>query len=215
MNTKLYLIIALGLVLSFAFIGCTPKDGENGTDEGTDEVTGDETVTPDIVETDTPDAAGSEAIAPAADTAKTQVLKGLQFAYTMVGWNNEVTVAVLDVVIADLEIIAETSTDDAEKGAVAQAKLDLLGAKGNLETALAGTELSKEDLDAVKSTVKGAYETLKAIWAPASGGGTIPEDIGDKMKEGHKLEGDKLKEGHKEEGDKLKEKYAEGEAEGN
>ncbi|MCP4231295.1 MAG: hypothetical protein GY771_14255 [bacterium] len=213
MNTKLYLILALALVVSFAFIGCTPKDEGDDTGEDTGEVTGEDTVTPDIVETDTPDAAGSEAVTPTADTAKTQVLEGLQFAYTMVGWNNEVTVGVLGVVIGGLEIAAEASDDEAEKGAIAQAKQDLLGAKGNLETALAGAELSKEDLDAVKSTVKGAYNTLKAIWMPA-GGGTLAEDVGDKLKEGHKLEGDKIKEGHKEEGDKLKEKYAEGEAEG-
>jgi hypothetical protein len=213
MNTKLYLILALGMVLAFGFIGCTPKEEGDDTGEDTGEVT-DETVEPDIVETETPDAAGSEAVTPTADTAKTQVLEGLQFAYTMVGWNNEITVAVLDVVIADLEIIAGESTDDAEKAAIAQAKQDLLGAKGNLETALAGTELSKEDLDAVKATVKGAYETLKAIWEPAGGGGTLPEDVGDKLKEGHKMRGDKAKEGHKEEGDKKKEKYAEGQEEG-
>jgi len=213
MNHKLYLILALGLVLSFAFFGCTPKEDVEDTGEDTGEVTGD-VVEPGLAETETPDAAGSEAIAPTADTAKTQVLEGLQFSHTVVGWNNEVTVAVLDVVISDLGIIAEASIDDAEKGAVAEAKQDLLGAKGNLDTALAGTELSKEDLDAVKSTIKGAYDTLKAIWAPATGGGKIPEDIGDKLKEDHKLTGDKIKEGHKEEGDKLKEKFAEGEAEG-
>lgn len=209
MNYKTYLILALGVFLAFGIFGCQPKETGEETSGETVEVTGEETEVVDIAATETPDAAGKDVLTPPADTARVQILEGLQFAHTMVGWNNALTVSVIDVTIAGLDVVATGSTDDAEKAAIAQAKQDLMGAKGNLENAISGTELTKEDLEAVKSTIKDAYNTLKAIWEPAGGGGTISEAEGDKLKEGHKAEGDKLKEGHEAEGDKLKEKWGE------
>jgi hypothetical protein len=195
----LYLVFAAALALSI--VGC----GEKPAEEPTEEPVTEEPVT---VELTVPDEAGAEVVMADIETAKIQTIEGLEFAATLIGWDNGLAAAVIGKAITNLDAIkAESSEDDAQ--ILAGVAIVLTGVKGRLEDP---TPIPKTDIEALKDTVLDAVTDLELLWYPApSGGGTqVPEWKGDLMKEKWKEGGDMLKEKYKEGGEAMKHKWAEG-----
>ncbi|UCE26784.1 MAG: hypothetical protein JSW52_10635 [Candidatus Coatesbacteria bacterium] len=201
MNAKKLLYLVFAATLALSIVGC----GEKPAEEPTEEPVTEEPVT---VELTVPDEAGAEVVMADVETAKIQTIEGLDFAATLIGWDNGLAATVIGKAITNLEAIkAESSEDDAK--IIAGVAIVLTGVKERLEDP---TPIPKSDIEALKDTVLDAVTDLQLLWypAPSGGGAKVPEWKGDLMKEKWKEGGDALKEKYKEGGDALKHKWAEG-----
>jgi hypothetical protein len=200
MESKNLLYLALAAILAMSIVGC----GEKPAEEPTEEPVTEEPVT---VELGVPEEAGSEVVMADVETAKIQTIEGLEFAATLIGWDNGLAAAVIGKAIDNLEAVkAESSDEDAQ--ILAGVGIVLTGVKERLEDP---TPIPKTDIEALKDTVLDAVTDLELLWypAPAGGGAKVPEWKGDLMKEKWQERGDMLKEKYKEGGDAMKKKWAE------
>lgn len=201
MSIKNLAYLAFAAVLAISLVSCGEKPAEETTEKPVTEE-------PATVELGVPEEAGAEVVMADIETAKIQTIEGLEFAATLVGWDNGLAAAVIGKSLDNLEAIkAESSDEDAQ--IIAGVGLVLTGVKVRLEDP---TPIPKTDIEALKNTVLDAVTDLELLWypAPAGGGTKVPEWKGDLMKKKWKEGGDMLKEKYKEGGDALKEKWAEG-----
>jgi len=194
MSTKklLYLVFAAALALSF--VACEKKPAE----------------VPEGGEVEGPEVTGPEYEVKMADveTGKTQVIEGLEYVYTLIGWDNGLASTVIGKTNTILDVIAEGSSED-DQVVIFGVKNVLTGVQTRLDDT--SKPLSEAEVKSLKEQVLDALTDLRVLWypEPAAGGG-VPEWYGDLMKKKWKEGGDLLKEKYKEGGDAMKEKWAEG-----
>jgi hypothetical protein len=206
----------LAAVVATAFFACKKKEEVVETAE-----TAVVEAPPEVPVVATPDQAGAKPVETPAEVAKHQMLDGLAYTITVVGWDNPFAATMCGRVLDSLAVMMAAATTDEEKGTLAEVELELRAVKSKLDDVVAkGGTLTQEELDALKASLKEADAKLAGLYgfAPTR---RLTEAEGDKLKEGYRLRKEKEKEGGdlrkeklKEGGDELKRKKAEGEAEG-
>lgn len=166
----------------------------------------------------TPDEAGAKPVETPAEVAKFQLLDGLAYTITVVGWDNPFAATMCGRVLVNIATLAAAAPTEEEKATLAEVELELRAVKSKLDDVVAkGGTLTQEELDALKASLKEADAKLAGLYgfAPTR---RLTEAEGDKLKEGYRLRKEKEKEGGdlrkekwKEGGDELKRKKAEGE----
>lgn len=185
----LYLVFTAALALSI--VGC----GEKPAEEPTEEPVTEEPVTVELA-------------VPDDETAKIQVIEGLEYTVTLIGWDNGLASTVIGKTITVLDWIAEESSED-DQTVIFGVKNTLTGVKTRLDDT--STPITDAELKSLKDQTLDALTDLRLLWYPKPvAGGGVPEWYGDLMKEKWKEGGDMLKEKYKEGGDAMKHKYAEG-----
>lgn len=142
------------------------------------------------------------------ETGKTQCIEGLEYAYTLVGWDNGLASEVIGKTVTVLDAIAAESEEE-DQVVIFGVKNVLTGVQTRLDDTT--NPLSEAEVKSLEEQVLDAVTDLRLLWypKPAAGGG-VPEWYGDLMKKKWKEGGDLLKEKYKEGGDAMKEKWAEG-----
>jgi len=196
MKAKHLILLVAVLALVFAFGGCKKKEVAP-TAAPTAIVEAPILEEPVVA---TPTAAGAKPVEAPKDVAKAQAIDGISYTIDLIGWDNPFAITMLDRVLADLVIMKKDAVAP-DSDTYAKAEVDLGGVKAKLEGVVksSGT-LTQEELNALKDTLKSVRAALRGGAAP------IPEDIGNKLKEGEAMKKKKLDEA----GELKKKKLAEG-----
>jgi len=199
MKTR-HLLIALALVAAaFTLVACAKKAPAPtaAVTAGTAVATA---APPEENVVATPDAAGAKPVATPKDVAKAQAIDGLGYTIAVVGWDNPFTITMVDRIVANVKTLSAEAAG-ADKDKYAKAEVDLGGVKAKLDGVVKSNgSLKQEELNALKDTLRSVRAALIGGAAP------IPENIGDKMKEGQAEKNKKLDEA----GEMKKRKAAEG-----
>ncbi len=200
MRYNTLLVFALAVFVAAAFFACKPKEEVEAPETAVVEAPPAE-----VPEVATPDEAGAEPLETPPAVAKLQLLDGLAYTITVVGWDNPFAATMCGRMLGNIATLSAAATG-AEKETLAGVELDLRAVKSKLDDLVAaGGTLSQEELDATKATLKKADATLARLYgyAPTR---RLTEAEGDKIKEGRRMREEKIKEG----GDAIKEKIKEG-----
>jgi hypothetical protein len=199
MRYKAFLVLVLTVFVAAGFFACKKKEEVEVPETAAVEAP------PEVPGIATPDEAGAKPLETPPEVAKLQLLDGLAYTITVVGWDNPFAATMCGRVLANVATLSAAATG-AEKETLAGVELNLRAVKSKLDDVVATKgALSREELDAIKATLKEADATLARLYgyAPTR---RLTEAEGDKLKEGHRMKEEKLKEA----GDVRKEKVKEG-----